>query len=231
MTLSAAGYLSRFEWGLWLISCALILASSLLFDPGNHLTMWASLLGATSLIFIAKGNPIGQVLIIIFGIMYAIISYGEHYYGEVFTYLGMTAPMALIAHVAWLRNPHGNRKSEVRVNSIGRADLIALAVLTPVVTIGFYFVLALLGTAELLWSTFSVTTSFIGAYLTARRSPYYALGYAFNDAVLIVLWIMASLADPANIPVAVLFGVFLVNDAYGFLNWRTMGKRQAVNAQ
>ena len=67
--------------------------------------------------------------------------------------------------------------------------------LTAAVTAGFYFILRALGTANLLPSTVSVTTSFLAVYLTFHRSPLYALGYAANDVVLIVLWLLAARAD------------------------------------
>jgi len=95
------------------------------------------------------------------------------------------------------------------------------------VTVIFYFILGALGTANLLISTFSVTTSFLAVYLTFRRSAYYALAYAANDLVLIVMWIMATLADSSYLSVVVCFVVFLVNDTYGFINWRRMEKRQS----
>ena len=71
-----------------------------------------------------------------------------------------------------------------------------------------------------------MTTSFLAVYLTFRRSPGYALGYAANDVVLIVLWVLAALADPAYVSVAVCFAAFLVNDLYGFFSWRKMECRQ-----
>ena len=72
----------------------------------------------------------------------------------------------------------------------------------------------------------SITTSFLACYLTYLRSPYYALGYSANDIVLIILWILASIKDPANIPMIFCFVMFLVNDVYGFINWKRMSKRQ-----
>lgn len=71
------------------------------------MTLAASLIGVTSLIFNAKGNPFGQLLIVVFSILYGAISYSLAYYGEVITYLGMTAPMAVFSLVSWLRNPFG----------------------------------------------------------------------------------------------------------------------------
>lgn len=101
-------------------------------------------------------------------------------------------------------------------------------VATVIVTVIFYFILKYFGTASIIMSTFSVTTSFLAVYLTFRRSPYFALAYAANDIVLIVLWIIASLYDIRYISVVVCFTAFLFNDIYGFISWQKMKKRQGV---
>ncbi|MCH5162232.1 MAG: nicotinamide mononucleotide transporter [Clostridiales bacterium] len=223
---SIKGYFSKVEIALWVISVSLIIISFSVFDRRNYIILAASLIGATSLIFNAKGNPIGQVLIIIFGILYGIVSYTFAYYGEMITYLGMTAPMAIVALIAWLKNPYNGNKAEVKVNRLMWKEIILMAVLTVAVTIAFYFILWYFNTANLLPSTLSVTTSFIAAYLTFRRSPYFAIVYAANDIVLIVLWILATLTDISYLSVTICFAVFLVNDIYSFINWLKMRKRQ-----
>ena len=90
----------------------------------------------------------------------------------------------------------------------------------------FYFILAELGTTNLIPSTVSVLTSFLAAYLTFRRSPYFALAYATNDLILIALWLMASACDARYLSVVVCFAAFFFNDLYGFFSWCSMAKRQ-----
>lgn len=221
-------YFSKAELILWIGSIVFIIASFLIFDGNGYLTLIASLVGATSLIYCAKGNPIGQVLMIIFGALYGVISYSFSYFGEMITYLGMTVPMAAVALVTWLKNPYKNNKFEVTVNKISKQEIVFMLCLSAVVTIIFYFILKALGTANLLPSTVSVTTSFIAAYLTFRRSPYFALVYALNDVVLIVLWALASFSDPSYISVTVCFIMFLFNDLYGFISWKRMQQRQTA---
>jgi nicotinamide riboside transporter PnuC len=142
------------------------------------------------------------------------------------TYLGMTMPMAVWSLIAWLRHPYEGSRAQVAVNRVKAGEIVFLAVLTTAVTAGFYFILRAFHTANLLPSTLSVATSFAAAYLTARRSAWFALAYAMNDLVLIVLWLLASLTDTSYCTVLVCFAVFFVNDLYGFLSWRKMRKRQ-----
>ena len=220
-------YFTKTEIALWSVSTIAILLSFFLFDRGNFMTLIASIIGVTSLIFNAKGNPFGQLLMVMFSILYGIISFRFRYYGEMITYLGMTAPMAVFALISWLRNPYKGNKSEVAVNRLRRGEVGLMLLLTAAVTVLFYFILAHFHTANMVPGTLSVTTSFIAVYLTFRRSPYFALAYAANDVVLIVLWTLAAIENISYISVIICFVVFLVNDLYGFVSWRRMEKRQS----
>ena len=219
-------YFSRTDITLWSSSVVLIIISFCIFDKESYLTLCASLIGVTSLIFNAKGNPLGQFLMVIFSLLYGIISYTFAYYGEMITYLGMTMPMAVFALISWLKNPFNGNKTEVKVNSITAKETIFMWLITVVITAIFYFILKYFNTANIVPSTLSVTTSFIAVYLTFRRSPYFAVAYATNDIVLIILWILASFSDIQYISVVACFVSFLFNDIYGFISWRNMKIRQ-----
>ena len=220
-------YFTRGEWTLWGVSVSLILLAFLLFDRVNWLTLAASLIGVTSLLYNARGNPIGQCLMVIFSVLYGIISYRVAYYGEMITYAGMTGPMALFALIAWLRNPYGGNRAEVAVYRLKPWEFLLLPVLTVLVTAVFYRILRFYHTANLLPSTLSVTTSFVAVYLTFRRNPFFALAYAANDVILIVLWLLAAGQDRSCLSVVICFAVFLLNDLYGFVCWQNMRKRQS----
>lgn len=220
------GYFSAFEKVLWVTSIILITASFLIFSKSGVITLIASILGVTAILLNAKGNPLGQVLMIIFSILYGIISFDLAYYGEMLTYLGMTMPIAVIALISWLNNPFNNNRSEVRVNRISSTESVIVVLLTALVTLGFYFILRYFNTANIIPSTISVATSFSAVYLTFRRSPYFSLLYAANDIVLIVLWSLAAAVDLSYLSVVVCFAMFLINDLYGFANWRKMEIKQ-----
>lgn len=222
-------YFSMGEKMLWSISFFLVVVSFCIFDRENYLTLAASLIGVTSLIFNAKGNPFGQFLTVIFSLLYGIISFTYDYYGEMITYLGMTAPMAVVALISWLKNPYNGSKSEVKVNSLKRKEIIFMIGLAGAVTLVFYFILNAFNTANIIPSTISVTTSFLAVYLTFRRSAFYAVLYACNDIVLIILWLLATISDISYFSVIICFVMFLVNDIYGFINWSKMKNRQLNN--
>ena len=218
--------LSVKEWWLWSISMLIVTVSNLVGGSFDVLTLAATWVGITSLIFAAKGNVWAQFLMVAFSILYGIISFRFRYWGEMITYLGMTLPMAVWWAVTWLRNPSAGSKSEVAIRKLEKKHFLFLLVLSIVVTGAFYFILRWLETPNIVFSTLSVTTSFLAASLTMLRSSYYALGYAANDLVLIVLWGLAAAKDPVYIPVIINFMIFFMNDMYGFISWKKRERTQ-----
>lgn len=211
------------EQFLWIVSVGLITISFFYFDKGNILSLAASLIGVTSLILNAKGHPAGQLLMIVFSILYGIISFSFAYYGEMITYMAMTGPMAAMAFITWMKNTD-EKKQEVKIAVLNSKEKMILWLSGFAVTFIFYFILKYFNTSYLLISTLSVLTSFLAVYLTYKRSIYFALAYAVNDIVLIVLWSLASLENRSYICVVICFILFFINDMYGFISWK---KRKA----
>ena len=218
--------LNKFELCLWLTSVAVVILSYVLSGFDGTANTICSLVGVTALIFVAKGHVLGMVLCTVFAAFYGIIAYYFRYYGEVATYAGMTLPMDVFALISWIKNPYEDTH-EVKVAKMKRGQIAVMWSATLLVTVAFYFILGALDTPRLVVSTISVATSFLAVALTFFRSPYYALAYAANDVVLIVLWTYASFSDTSYIPMVMCFCMFLANDLYGLYNWKKMQKKQS----
>lgn len=217
--------LTKFDYIFWSISVTVLIVFFAVFK-GDVLTLICSLIGITGLIFIAKGHILGQIITIIFAVVYAIISFGYRYYSELITYAFMTLPMAIIALISWIKHPYKN-SGEVEISKVSKKQIIICSSLALIITVGFYFLLKFLNTPNLLVSTFSITTSFVAVYLTALRSPYYAVAYACNDIVLIVLWVLATVDSISYLPMVICFCIFFLSDIYGFVSWKIRQKRQS----
>lgn len=221
--------LTKFELSLWILSLSVVTISFVLAGEGSALTLIASLIGVTALIFVAKGYVVGQVLTVVFSLLYAIISYEFKYYGEMITYLGMTTPIAIMSVISWVKHPYKAEKSEVEIANISKVNIVIMIILTILITFCFYFILAYFNTSNLIISTISISTSFLASYLMLFRSPGYAMAYGANDIVLIILWILATIENISYFPMIICFIMFLCNDIYGFYNWRKMKHRQKNN--
>ena len=126
--------LTKKEWILWLGSLFLVIVSNVLSMNIDILTLVAACVGITSLVFAAKGNVWAQILMIIFSILYGIISWRFHYWGEMITYLGMTMPMAIWSTITWLKNPAKNGK-EVVIQKLRLKHIVWLVLFGTITTI------------------------------------------------------------------------------------------------
>lgn len=216
---------SKFEKALWCLSALAVTLSFVLTDEKNWLTLVSSLVGVTALIFVAKGLVFGQLLCLVFAIVYGIVSIKLRYYSEVITYLGMSAPAALFSLISWVKNPYKNSEV-VSVSVITKRKFILSLVFTAIVTAAFYFILKAINTSELIVSTVSIATSCLASVFSFLRSPYYALAYTANDIVLIILWVIAAMSTISYLPMVVCFVAFLANDIYGYINWNSLKRKQ-----
>ncbi|MBO7345229.1 MAG: nicotinamide mononucleotide transporter [Clostridia bacterium] len=220
--------LTKSEWIIYIISLTVVLVAGLFSQPINYVNLAGSLVGVTALIFISKGDPKGQALMVVFGVLYSITAISYRYYSEIITYLGMTVPLALTSFFTWVKNPFETKKNQVKIRALTIKEGLFAIFLTSVVTFVFYFILKALNTSNLVVSTFSIATSFIASYFMIRRITYYAIAFMLNDVVLIVLWVLATVDNLTYLSVVACFAVFLMNDLHSFIKWRIREKAQGL---
>ena len=112
--------MTKREWALWFVSIAIVVMSNIMAGRVDALTLTATCIGVTSLIFAAQGNVWAPILMTIFCIQYAIISYRFRYWGEMFTYLFMSLPMSVWSIVTWLKNARNSSDGTVEIRKITR---------------------------------------------------------------------------------------------------------------
>ncbi len=212
--------MNKVEWVIWIVSLITIFLTNVLSGGFDLVTVIASCIGITGLLFVAKGNIWAVACTVTFSLMYGYISFNFRYWGEMITYLGMNLPIAIAVGITWLANPSKLHEGTVAIARLDEKAVKKMILSAIIVTFIFHLILRILDTPNVWVSTFSITTSFIGAYLTVKRSSYYAVSYAVNDVVLIVLWLLACRQNPGYITMVITFAIFFVNDLYGFLSWK-----------
>lgn len=138
----------------------------------------------------------------------------------------MTAPIAVFSIITWLKNPGAEEKNTVQISRLTRKTTLIMLLSCTAVTVIFGYILKILDTPNLAFSILSIVTSYLASFLMLNRISYYALAYAANDVVLIILWIFASLDNISYLPMIACFLMFLANDIYGFASWKKREQKQ-----
>ena len=192
---------------------------------GTWIDLGYTLLYFWTALLLAKGKYSCYIVGIISTFFYAFVSFSNQYYGEVIIAMCCTLPLMVIGLINWLK--HQDNTNTVIIKEITKKELLLVLLSQAIMFIGYYFLLKIFNTNNLLVSTFSVVASIIATYLTARRSEHGFIGFIINDIILIVLWSLPVLNGNTSIIPALLCPVLLlINDIYGVYNWKRIKKTQ-----
>lgn len=192
---------------------------------GTWIDLGYTLLYFWTALLLAKGKYACYIIGIISTFFYAFVSYSNSYYGEVIIAMCCTLPLMIVGLVNWLK--HQDNTNTVVIKEISKKELIIILLSQAVMFIGYYYLLKIFNTNNLLVSTFSIVASIIATYLTARRSEYGFVGFIINDIILITLWSIPVIGGNTNlIPVLLCPVLLLINDIYGVYNWKKIKNKQ-----
>ena len=213
------------EYLLLSISIISIIVSFILIDQKDYLTLFTAIVGMFMAVFIARANFWGQIFSVFNVGLYAATAYLSRYYGELIIAICLYFPLTLGAIISWFRHPY-KESNQIQIVKLGYKNVLIDLLITAIMTTVSFFIMQALDTPNLPVSTLSVAISTAAGYLIIKRSPYYALIYAINDLVLIVLWGMASIDAHQYLPLTISFVGFFASDTYGFVNWLRIRSKQ-----
>ena len=192
---------------------------------GTWIDLGYTLLYFWTALLLAKGKYSCYIIGIISTFFYAFVSYNNSYYGEVIIAMCCTLPLMIVGLVNWLK--HQDNTNTVVIKEISKKELIIVLFSQAIMFVGYYYLLKVFNTNNLLVSTFSIVASIIATYLTARRSEYGFVGFIINDIIIITLWSIPVIGGNTNlIPVLLCPVLLLINDIYGVYNWKKIKNKQ-----
>lgn len=197
-----------------------------LYFKSDLLTISCSIVGIVTALLLAKGKNLGQIFGLLITILYSIVSFKNKYYGEVLIYAVLMLPMYIIGIITWIN--HKNEKTNsVDINNIKKKEWLIVTFIFIGVFVGIYYLLKTFNTNELYLSTISVIASLFAVYLQIRRSKYSFSFYIVNDIILIFLWgVPVVHGNYILFPMMLNPTINLINDSYGFYNWKRTEKIQ-----
>lgn len=187
-----------------------------------------SIVGVIAVFFISKGMVIGNILGIVSGLIYIVISFLNAYYGEIIVSACITLPSYIFSIYTWLKNR--NKGDEVvKVNKgIKLKEWLLILLGAVVIGISFYFILRAFNTASLVISTLSVATASVAGYLLARRCEFSFIFFLINNVLTIVLWVIVAVnGDATFVPTITQFVIFALLNICGLINWLMIKNKQA----
>lgn len=216
-----------YEWVMMAVFAVTLVAVSVV-ERSSAVVICNSLIGIVAVFFVSKGLIVGQILGIVQGIVYCILSAQNRYFGEVIVCACVTIPLYLIAIFTWIKNRQDANVVQVNKRNFGLLEWVITLVVMTVVGVGVYFLLKAFNTANLVLSTFSVVFTMTAGYLLVRRCEYSFVFYMISNMICIGLWtsLTVSTGDMSLLPTALCYCIFLILNIFGIANWAKLKKTQ-----
>ena len=190
--------------------------------------VWNTILGLLCVFTQAKGKIITQFLGIAWFSLYVVISYSQKYYGEAIIYSLILIPLYIYGAIHWLRNKDKQASNTVLVRgNLSKREWIAIVIGFFIVSIGVYFILKALDTAQLLISTLSFVSMLPAIYLLVRRCKWNQVAFLVNDFIVPLLWISLVIEGQTIFITMCIYHIFQITyDLYGLIEWIRLEKKQ-----
>lgn len=208
-----------FEYVYMSIFLAVLVALSVIFKS-SWLVTCNSVFGVISVFFIAKGLVVGNVIGIVQLAVYAVVSFQNRYYGEIFVSLAILLPCYIAAIFTWTRNRNKNNDVVQVIQKISLKEWLVASAAMAAISVAMFFVLKALHTDNLYFSWGSVVLCLIANYLVIRRSEYNFIFFLISNIATIALWLSVVLkGDLSYIPIIANYFMFMILNLSGVVNW------------
>lgn len=181
----------------------------------------------------AQGKPYANLIGIVATLVYCYCAFVEALYGEIIIGLILTVPTCVFSYIVWMRNKRNKvDEGEILVVNYIKWREVFLLILTQIVMgVGYYFFLRALGTEQLIFSTITLATSVMDAYLLLRRTALALYLEVLDNLLTAGLWLMLAINGGLDNIVFVVQYLFLFfYSFYGAVTWNKYREEQNKHA-
>ncbi len=187
----------------------------------------STLLGLLCVFTQAKGKVSTQFIGVVYLLFYSYISYTEKLYGEVIFYLVIMIPMYLYGIVHWLKHRSDENNVVLVRSNLSKKEWLFMSLSVAALSVGIYFMLKALNTAQVLLSTLSFVSMLPAVYLLARRCKWNEVAFLANDIITPILWtVMMVNGNMILLPMVIYHFFQITYDTYGIIIWLKLEKHQ-----
>lgn len=214
---------------IWiLLATTLIIVLSVIMKS-SIIQIVAAVFGTIYVFSVALESRVGQLVGVVHSLLYGIIMYSNGVYGTAIYDLIYCAPMQLYTFFAWGKKKQG--KDKVVVSRYTKAQR-ALIVLVLILTILIYCIIATkLNIQFALIDGISIILGVVGLYMTSKKKIEQWFCYIISNISMICLWTVKSIEDTSNIPMVVMWLIYIASNLYGLYRWNKKAKLLAKNEE
>lgn len=190
-------------------------------NPDTPLNIIAGIAGVISVVLCAKGRTLFYYIGYIQNFTYVILSYQNHFYGEVIEQFFYIITMIIGTYI-WKKNEQTNEDgtSDVKAKALTIKQWMLSIVFFVVGTLGFGYFLEGIGNAQAMTDSATNVMAVIAQLLMMLRFKEQWIWWLLIDLLCIKMWFVAG-----NWSMVAMYIAWTINCIYGWYNWKKLESR------
>jgi len=202
---------------IWMVTSLLLIVILSVITKSHILQIIAAVSGVIYVFNTVFENRYGQLFGVINSFLYGIIMYSNGVYGTSLYNLIYCIPMQIYTFFVWGKDKNGKNKLEVsRYKDVQR---LAIWLVILVVVAAYAMVASKLNVQFALIDGLSIILGIAGLYMTSHKKVEQWHMFIVSNIAMLALWGIKCFRDITNIPMLVMWLVYLVNNIYGLCEW------------
>lgn len=204
----------------WLATALVIVSGASIAANATPLSFFTSIVGVVFVVLVAKAHKYANQFGIIMYLSYGAVAYGHNFYGDMMLNWLLLTPMSLIGILLW-------GKKEFKPRSLSTRNYLLL-------------IFGMIN-ASLVYSVWLKSLSDPHPYVDSA-STVFALGatillvqgfkqqwhlWTISNSLGVALWTLATVESQSNLPILIMWIVFLINGLWGWVKWNKMHSASA----
>lgn len=190
-------------------------------NPDTPLNIIAGIAGVISVVLCAKGRTLFYYIGYIQNFTYVILSYQNHFYGEVIEQFFYIITMIIGTYI-WRKNEQMNEDgtSDVKAKALTIKQWMLSIMFFVVGTLSFGYFLEGIGNAQAMTDSATNVIAVIAQLLMMLRFKEQWIWWLLIDLLCIKMWFVAG-----NLSMVAMYIAWTINCIYGWYNWKKLEKK------
>lgn len=206
-------------WGIYFIISIIIIAISSIAQRSSTIIFLASIFGVMYVLLIAKEKPIAFIFGIINVSIYGYILFTEKIYGGAIYNILYSLPMLILGYIKWKKV---NKEKNSGVKQISKKNRIILTIIFSFLIIIYSIILGKTGGNNYILDSITSVLGFLGIYLMSNKYIEQWFTWIIANVTNLILWIILSINNLNNIPMIMMWTIYLINSIYGYVSWKKL---------
>lgn len=211
----------------WMLIACLVIAGLSIYWQDTVMGIISATTGVACVVCTGKGKLSAYVFGLVNAILYAIIAYDAHLYGETMLNAIYYVPMQFVGFYIWSKNMNEETNEVDKKHMSNKWRLITLVLMIGA-TVGYGFILKMLGDAMPFVDSFTTVSSVVAMIVSVKMFSEQWWIWILVDVFSVYMWWCDFAAGSDNMATLLMWVIYLGNAVIMCVRWEKEVKNKKV---